>query len=83
MEHLFLGSCNKTPIYQLQPVVDTDQVPKFWDKYSSAGSRLWDYQCLKDSISSVIVTWPSTVIAKQPKYEGADRSLGPPPKLLQ
>ena len=78
MVHLCLGSCNKIPIYRLQPVIDTVQVPKLLSKYSSAGSRLPDYQVLRGSSSSVIVTWPSTIIVKRPKYEGPDKSLGLP-----
>lgn len=57
------------------------QVPKSLGKYSSAGSRLLEYQCLRDSISSVIVTRPSTVTVKHTKHEGADRSLSLPHRV--
>ena len=43
-------SYNRIPIYQLQPVVDTAQVPKFMDKLSNVNSSLFNY-----SVSDALV----------------------------
>ena len=81
LEKVTIVSCNKVLIYQLQPVVDTNQVPQFLDRYRSANSPLSKYRVLSDVNSQVVVSGPPTIMVKQPRYEGGDRRLSIPLRL--
>ena len=58
-------------------MVDSDLVPTFLDKYSYDKTLISEYQVL-GSASSATVNGAPTITIRQPKYDGADRSLSLP-----